>query len=323
MAEQSKIQIIAPELANQRLDAVVRSLFNVSWGKARDRIERGKVFVDGEAVVDPSVKVRAGSKVAFDPAASRLRKEDEIDPDAIVYVDPHVVVVNKPPGLLSVPFDDGERGALNQLLRKYLSKKHKGPSKRRGALPSLLVVHRIDKGTSGLLVFARTMFARQRLADQFKRHTVTRRYIALAHGQVYPGTLSSHLLADRGDGIRGSVERSPNPKVRKTGSGKIAVTHIEVIERFAKATLISCRLETGRTNQIRIHLAEIGHPILGERVYMRGFAGPEIEVPRLMLHAAELGFLHPVTGRILMFEEPVPGDMQGMIERLKREEGRG
>jgi 23S rRNA pseudouridine1911/1915/1917 synthase len=119
-------------------------------------------------------------------------------------------------------------------------------------------------------------------------------------------------MEDRGDGLRGSARGRPPPSARE------AITHVERIEALAGATLVGCRLETGRTHQIRIHLSESGHPIVGERVYVRGYAGPLIEAPRLMLHAAELGFVHPATQREMRWELPMPDDMRAVLERLRR-----
>jgi 23S rRNA pseudouridine1911/1915/1917 synthase len=160
-----------------------------------------------------------------------------------------------------------------------------------------------------LLVFARTLAAKRHLANQMRFHTVQRRYLAIAHGSVTRQTFRSRLVADRGDGLRGST-RLPNVGVQ-------AVTHVEPVQQLVGATLVSCRLETGRTHQIRIHLSEAGHPLVGERVYVRGFDGPVIAAPRLMLHAAVLGFIHPATGRPVCFNDPLPADMLDLIERLR------
>jgi 23S rRNA pseudouridine1911/1915/1917 synthase len=183
------------------------------------------------------------------------------------------------------------------------------------------VVHRLDKETTGLLVFTRTWLAKQSLSAQFRKHTVHRQYMAIAHGDVRSGVFRSVFVANRGDGLRGSA-RGPRGTVvtRAHGAaadGREAVTHVERIESLRGATLIACRLETGRTHQIRIHLSEAGHPVVGERVYVRRFAGPLIEAPRLMLHAAELGFVHPTTEREMRWESGMPGDMRDVVERLK------
>ena len=138
-----------------------------------------------------------------------------------------------------------------------------------------------------------------------------RRYLAIAHGDVQSGTIRTHFVDDRGDGLRGSV-----PDTMR--AGQLAVTHVERIEALAGATLIGCRLETGRTHQIRIHLSERGHPLLGENVYVRRWAGTLIPAPRQMLHAAELGFAHPLDDREMLFETPPPRDFEETLERLRR-----
>jgi len=228
-----------------------------------------------------------------------------------------VVVVEKPAGMLSVPFEDDDRGTLDQHVRSLLARMLPRAAKRRGPLPSLMVVHRLDRGTSGLLVFARTWLAKEGLAEQFKEHSVKRRYLALCHGLPISKTISSHLLVDRGDGIRGSSESSSYADVRRQARGKLAITHVEVLERLRNAALISLRLETGRTNQIRIHMSEDGHPLIGEKIYLRKFKGNAVESPRLMLHAAELGFIHPHTGAPLSFQSPLPQAFAEMLEKLR------
>ena len=183
-------------------------------------------------------------------------------------------------------------------------------------MPSLMIVHRLDRGASGVLVFARTWTAKIGLAAQFKQHSPTRQYLALVHGHAASGTIESHLLADRGDGRRGSSESSPHAKVRRAGKGRRALTHVECLQKLAGASLISCVLETGRTNQIRIHLSEAGHPLLGETTYLRGFKGRPIQAERLMLHAKTLGFVHPVTNQEMSFEAPLPPEFERLIAKL-------
>src|SRR5690606_37633337 len=172
----------------------------------------------------------------------------------------------------------------------------------------LHVVHRIDRATSGLLAFAKTKRAEIGLAAQLRAHTMERTYICVAHGVVSPGRIESNLVPDRGDGLRGST--------RHAGQGKRAVTHVAVRETLRGATLCEVRLETGRTHQIRIHLAESGHPLVGETVYVRDYAGALISSPRLMLHAATLGFVHPVTGERVSLSSPLPADFAAVLERL-------
>jgi 23S rRNA pseudouridine1911/1915/1917 synthase len=174
-------------------------------------------------------------------------------------------------------------------------------------------VHRIDRETSGLVVFARNVPASRILAEQFRLHTTHRRYLAIVAGRVVARTITTRLARDRGDGRRGSTSAE---------DGKEAITHVSPLEHFGStATLVECRLETGRTHQIRIHLAECGHPVCGERVYVpprRGGTKDEPRAPRVMLHAAELGFVHPVTGDELRFSSPLPADIRRLLGELRK-----
>lgn len=302
----SKTKVVPAELGGP-LDRAVRGLWGVSWGKARAWIERGKVRVGGEVVREATARVAAGTELAMDERAPRkgARAAAAVE---VVHADAHVVVVSKPPGVSTVPYDETDVDTLEARVRAWLESK--GGARGRGR-PALGIVHRLDKETSGLVVFTRSWLAKQALASQFRHHTVHRRYLAIAHGDVRPRTVRSFLMEDRGDGLRGSARGTPPSSARE------AITHVERVEALAGATLVGCRLETGRTHQIRIHLSEGGHPIVGERVYVRGYAGPLIEAPRLMLHAAELGFLHPSTQREMRWELPMPDDMRAVLERLR------
>jgi len=300
---------VPAELEGHALDGVVRALFNLTWGKARKSVEGGKITLDGALVTDGLRRVRRGSVVAFDEAARRPRTTD-LPGDAIVYVDAHVVVVEKPAGISTVPYDDSETGTLDERVRAYLSRTSQRPGR-----PNLGVVHRIDKETSGLVVFTRTWLAKESLTAQFRAHTVHRRYDALVQGRASSKTVVSHILQDRGDGLRGSAERQRG-RARATG-GQRSVTHVEVLRHLADATWVSCRLETGRTHQIRVHLSEDGHPLVGERVYIRGYTGPQVPGARLMLHAAELGFEHPKTAEPCLFKSTPPADFVETVARLE------
>ena len=164
-----------------------------------------------------------------------------------------------------------------------------------------------------MVVFARSVLAERELGMQFRKHTVTRRYLVVVPGVLTARTIRSNLVEDRGDGRRGSTNL---PNV-----GKEAVTHVSVEERLPAYTLLSCRLETGRTHQIRIHLSEAGHPVCGDKVYVKRLNGEvfddKSEAPRLALHATELGFAHPVTGEPLHWSMPLPADLQKFVERLR------
>jgi 23S rRNA pseudouridine1911/1915/1917 synthase len=308
-APDDRVGIVPPELAQRPLDAIVRALFSLSWNEARDRIRQGKIAVNGATRTDPLFRARPGAEIALHMRAPRARAE-QLPDDAVVHVDAHVVVVDKPAGVSTVPYEPGERGTLEERVRFWLSSR--GP--REGSRPALGVVQRLDKETSGLIVFARSWLAKQSLAAQLRKHTVLRRYLAIAHGEVPSRTFRSRLIANRGDGLRGSLKGQGS-------QGQLAVTHVEALEPLDGATLVACVLETGRTHQIRIHLSEAGHPLVGERVYVRGREDPLIPAPRLMLHAAKLGFVHPKTEEDVSWEREPPADFAEVLARLRPRRG--
>lgn len=338
MSDKKLVPFAVPQdLAGSALDAVVRAGFALSWGRARDLVRRGKVAIDGRTVTEPVRYVHVGQVVTIDLAARNTRTIATDLPDgALVHVDPHVVVVDKPAGISTVPFDPdgmgasiakrsspGEEATLDERVRLALARREKRAGGRGNAPPTLGVVHRLDKETSGLLVFTRTWAAKKSLMDAFRAHTVHRRYLAIVHGAAEPGTIKTHFVEDRGDGLRGSIEhRGGRKKPIGSERSQVAITHFEVVERlenaaFGKCTLISCQLETGRTHQIRIHLSEAGHPLVGERVYIRGYRGTVVPAPRLMLHAAELGFVHPATNEEMHWQSELPNDMQAILTSVR------
>jgi 23S rRNA pseudouridine1911/1915/1917 synthase len=316
--------LVPDDLGGAALDACVRQLFSLSWGRARDLVRRGKVAVDGQTSTDPVRKVRAGAQVVLDLAApSPKTVRTRLPHKAIVHEDAHVVIVEKPPGISTVPFDPAGMGA-SLAKRTTHGEEPTLYEKIVQAVGNVGVVHRLDKETSGLVVFTKSWEAKKVLTAAFRRHDVERRYLALVHGVAKKQTIKSHLVPDRGDGVRGSVEKRRG-RSHAVGSEKtqLAITHIDVEDRLPGAragqpcTLIACRLETGRTHQIRIHLAESGHPLLGERVYTRGWPHPTVPAPRMMLHAAELGFVHPATNQPVRWTSPLPADMTEMLEFLR------
>ncbi len=248
--------------------------------------------------------------VAVDVQAPKLRT-GPLGESAIVFCDRDIVVVDKPAGMLSVADAPGNRETLVDYLRTMVRR-----IGGRGVDAPLGVVHRLDRDTSGVMVFARTAQAKRALAAQFRDHTVDRVYHAIAHGAVTATRTETNLLPDRGDGLRGSHGHFRRSKGDAPIDAKRSVTHISPIATLAGATLVECRLETGRQHQIRIHLSEFGHPLVGERVYIRDYAGPTIQATRPMLHARTLGFVHPRTGERLLFEREPPEDFRAMIERL-------
>jgi 23S rRNA pseudouridine1911/1915/1917 synthase len=306
---------VTPAQAGQTVPALLRELLpGTSWSRAKELVQSGRVRVDGSMVPDPATRVEAGNRVELHPDGPSLPR-GPLPPSALIYADADLVVVDKPAGLLTVPFA-GERDTLISLTRTLLARREG-----EGRGPALRAVQRLDKETSGLLVFARSVPAERLLQEQFRVHSVTRRYLGLVHGTAATGSHDSLLLADRGDGLRGSWGVFRRPKGEPPPNARRAVTHVQVVERLQGATLVSCELETGRQHQIRIHLAEAGHPLLGERVYVRDYLrdarGALLPAPRPMLHAGLLGFAHPRGGRSMRFEEPAPADFLAMLARLR------
>jgi 23S rRNA pseudouridine1911/1915/1917 synthase len=249
--------------------------------------------------------------VVVDESAPKLRS-GALPQSAIAFLDRDVVVVDKPVGMLSIRYEPGDKDTLVDCTRTLLRR-----MAGRGSHPQLGVVHRLDKETSGLMVFARTLDAKRILDIQFRAHDIERVYHAIAHGAVAAQRVETHLLLDRGDGIRGSYGHFRRARGGIPPEAKRSVTHVWPIAPLAGATLVECRLETGRQHQIRIHLSELGHPLVGERVYIRDYAGPKIEALRPMLHARVLGFVHPRTGQRMSFERDAPEDFRAMIESLR------
>jgi 23S rRNA pseudouridine1911/1915/1917 synthase len=298
------IEMEAADVGGTVAAALRRRLADRSWNDIKRLCSTGKVLLDGVVNLDPALRVLSGQRLAL-----RLRAPRPVNTAPgfrIAFEDAHVVVVDKPSGISSVPYDRKETGTAMDLVRATWRR----GGKRATATP-LYIVHRIDKDTSGLLCFAKTRLAERGLHQVFQRHTADRFYLAVAHGEVAAARIESRLVADRGDGIRGST--------RHADQGQEAVTHVEPLKRLRGATLCRVRLETGRTHQIRIHLSERGHPLVGETVYNREFYRadrPQIASPRLLLHAALLGFPHPVTGVPVELRTAPPDDFLTVLESL-------
>jgi 23S rRNA pseudouridine1911/1915/1917 synthase len=313
--------ISAPE-AGHTLAKVLRSRLHEqqpSWSDVRALIASRRVKVGDSLATDPARRLKEGEIVELLAKPVPLPRTATLKGLVVRHLDDHVVVVEKPSGINTVrhpaewewpdkhrrldpTLEDLTQWAIAQRLGRFAR-----------SLPFLRVVQRLDKETSGLVVFARSALAERELGLQFRKHTVVRRYIAVVAGYLPPQTIRSNLVRDRGDGRRGST---PLPN-----AGKHAVTHVAVEEKLPGYTVLSCRLETGRTHQIRIHLSEAGHPVCGDKVYHRKPTGEVIPdrsgAPRLALHATELGFEHPVTGQHLHWAMPLPPDLVKLVERLR------
>ena len=289
-------------------------LEDISRSRAQQLIEQGNVQVAGAVIASKKLKPKTGDIVeVIVPDPEELDVEPEDIPLDIVYEDDDVIVVNKPRGMVVHPAPGNQNGTLVNALLFHCA----------GSLSSINgvkrpgIVHRIDKDTSGLIMAAKTDFAHTELSRQLFEHSVTRRYQALVRDNLKDdeGTIDEPIGRDRKDRKKRAVDGS-NPKH--------AVTHYRVLERFGSCTLVECRLETGRTHQIRVHMAYIRHPLLGDPVYGHGdetvrVAGMSVKVTGgQMLHAGVLGFVHPRTGEYMEFRADLPDDFKNLLDKLRR-----
>ena len=307
----SSFWAVEPDLAGVRLDKfLARADCLGSRGRAVRALERGKVFVnDAEAAPrDGGRRLASGDRVRVwidRPGSARKRTGRGAGALEIVYADEALIVVNKPAGLLTVPLAHraGASSAQDELVEHLRS---------RGKLRPM-VVHRIDRDTSGLIVFATRADARARLKDQFRRRAPERVYLAVVYGHPQPasGTWTDQLVWDQ----RSLIQKETH---RRDPRGKEAESVYRVVEMFRDASLIEVRLVTGKRNQIRLQARLRGHTLVGEQRYVYG---PDslrtIDFPRQALHAHRLAFLHPQSGRPLEFEAPLPPDMAGLVARLR------
>jgi 23S rRNA pseudouridine1911/1915/1917 synthase len=304
---------LAPAHAGWRLDrALADAVPTLSRERLKALIRSGAIDASGTLVRDPAVKVRGDEtlRVAV-PVPEPAHNEPQDIPLRVVFEDEHLLVVDKPAGLVVHPAAGNRDGTLVNALLYHCGGSLSGI----GGVARPGIVHRIDKDTSGLLVVAKTDVAHVGLAKQFAAHSVERRYLAIVSGtpKVVEGTVDAPLA-------RSSANRKKIAIV-ETGRGKRAVTHWRRLTALNDAALVECRLETGRTHQVRVHVASIGHPLLGDQVY--GGSGKmhrkilnDLSFHRQALHAAELGFIHPVTKHRLSFASAMPTDMQELFNAL-------
>jgi 23S rRNA pseudouridine1911/1915/1917 synthase len=292
-----------------RIDKLVAERFSLSRRAAQEAIRNGRVDLDGERCDEPGRVVADDAEVAFFPSRPKARRVHG-GLVRVLHEDAHVLIVDKPAGLLTLPTAAHEPDTLLDRVGRYLALRH-------GGRPYVGIVHRLDKDTSGALTFARSVEVRRLLIDLFSAHDVERQYLAVVEGAVArpEGEVRLNLVTDEG-GRRRRVAHGPD-------EGRSAVTHYRVIERFGvEATLLACWLETGRTHQVRLHLAAIGHPVVGDPLYRpRSQARCKARFHRQALHAQVLGFRHPFTGRTLRVEAPVPDDLATLITDLRNRFG--
>lgn len=304
---------LEPAHSGWRLDrALAVAVPTLSRERLKTLIRTGAVESGGIALRDPASKVRGDERLTVAiPAPEPAHNEPQDIPLRIVFEDEHLLVIDKPAGLVVHPAAGNRDGTLVNALLHHCRGRLSGI----GGVARPGIVHRIDKDTSGLLVVAKTDVAHEGLAKQFAAHSIDRRYLAIVTGipKVSEGTVDAPLA-------RSSANRKKIAIVAG-GRGKRAVTHWRRIEALREAALVECRLETGRTHQVRVHMASLGHPLIGDPVYGRsgkthGKLLKELQFHRQALHAAELGFTHPATKHRLSFASAMPPDMQELFNAL-------
>jgi 23S rRNA pseudouridine1911/1915/1917 synthase len=333
--EAARTAVAPTEAAGMRVDQWLSGLWpDLSRARIQGLIGAGKLTADGATVTHSSAKVRAGATYAVDlpPPAPAAPEPEQISLD-ILYEDAHLIVVNKPAGMATHPAPGSMRGTLVNALLGHCADSLSGI----GGVARPGIVHRLDKETTGLLVVAKSDAAHAGLAKLFAKRRLERAYFAIVRGAPRPrsGVIDNRLVRSSEDRRKFVVARDP-----AGAAGKRAVTRYWTIETFGQlenapagtpaAAFLECRLETGRTHQIRAHLAHLGCPLIGDPLYGKfrglkatGSHADEAEAaarafPRQALHAAVLGFTHPITGDELRFEAALPGDMQALLRALRK-----
>lgn len=314
MSEATPINGTIP--APARLDKALAEATDLSRERIKGLIAEGAVTVDGVRAASPSAKVEAGAPFTIAlPAPTPLEAEPQDIPLVVAYEDEHLIVIDKPAGMVVHPAAGNRDGTLVNALLHHC----KGGLSGINGVERPGIVHRIDKDTSGLLVVAKTDSAHEGLAKQFADHSISRRYIALCAGTPKPaeGTIDARL--GRSDRDRKKMAVLAPEATR----GKHAITHYRTIDSWGVASKLECRLETGRTHQVRVHCSSIGHPLLGDPQYGRDPKAlrpilQKLGFHRQALHAAELGFDHPITGERVHFKAGLPRDMTELIDEIAR-----
>ncbi len=313
MAQMNEYTVTCEDVG-KRLDAYLATALDVSRSAAERLLEQGAVTVTGGNAVK-NYRLRGGEQITVtlpDPVPAEARPENI--PLDIVYEDEDIVVVNKPQGMVVHPAAGNESGTLVNALLYHC----RGSLSGVGGVERPGIVHRIDKDTSGLLVVAKHDRAHNALAEQLKTHTVSRIYEAITIGNLRQDRGTVHAPIGRHP-----VDRKRMAITRREGEGKDAITHYEVVERFGSFTHVRCQLETGRTHQIRVHMASLGHPLLGDPVYggdgTRFGAQHRKLINGQCLHAGTLTLLHPRTGESMTFTAPLPADFAALLDILRKE----
>ncbi|WP_336985804.1 RluA family pseudouridine synthase [Altererythrobacter aquiaggeris] len=296
-----------------RMDKALAEATNLSRERIKALIAQGAITVGKTTISSPSAKVQAGAGFVITlPAPTPAEAQPEDIPLDVVFEDGHLIVVNKPAGMVVHPAAGNYTGTLVNALLYHC----KGQLSGIGGVARPGIVHRIDKDTSGLLVAAKTTAAHEGLASQFADHSISRRYLAVASGYPIPPAATIDARIGRSDRNRKKMAVLDESSAR----GKHAITHYKTLKRLENSSLIECRLETGRTHQIRVHMSSIGHPLVGDQMYGRNQSAlkpilDRIGFHRQALHAADLGFDHPVFGNRIELSAELPADMQELIDQ--------
>lgn len=297
--------IVTKENSNQRLDTYASSLDAVlSRSMCQKLIKENLIKVNGKNVKE-SYKVKEGDKIeiTFEEPKETKAKPENIPLD-VIYEDNDILVINKPKGMVVHPGNGNPDGTLVNAVLAYA----KGSLSGIGGEIRPGIVHRLDKDTSGLIIVAKNDKAHINMSNEIKNHEVTKIYTALVKGNIFENeaTIDMPIARSKQDRKKMSVDKD----------GKSAITHIKVIKRYGKYTLLRVKIDTGRTHQIRVHLSQIGHPVVGDEVYSNG--KNEFGVKGQMLHSTILEFKHPVTGKLLHLEAPLPQYFQDVINKLDK-----
>lgn len=292
-----------------RVDAVIaQNVEEISRSYAQQLIEKGYVRVNGKADIKSKLLLKTGDEVFISlPPPTQLETIAEAIPLNIIYEDAHMLVVNKPRGMVVHPAMGNTSGTLVNALLKHC---HGELSQINGVIrPG--IVHRIDKDTTGLLLVAKDNKSHIGLAEQIKAHTLTRKYVALVH----------HNIKNDEGTILTNIGRHPTERKKMSVNckqGKEAITHYKVLERYEGYTLVECRLETGRTHQIRVHMSNMGNPVVGDKLY--GVKKEKFTLEGQLLHAKVLGFIHPITNQYMEFSAPLPEDFVRILNILSKKD---
>lgn len=292
------------ENSGERLDKFIADNSDISRSYAAKLCEDGLVMLGGKPLAK-KYKITGGEEIEIDvPKPEELSIEPEDIPLDIVYEDSDVIVVNKPQGLCVHPAPGNESGTLVNGLVYHCG----GELSAINGVIRPGIVHRIDKDTSGLLIVAKNNEAHLKLSEQLKERKAMRKYVALVNGNI----------KEEGGTINKPIARNPvdRKKMAVVQGGREAITHFNVLERFGQYTLVECILETGRTHQIRVHMASIGHSIVGDPLY--GIKKEKFNLQGQLLHAKTIGFVHPTTGEMMEFSSEIPEYFQKVLEKLRK-----